>query len=275
MAARKVRRNVWPIVAGALLLVIGGIIALFFQRPDPESPTAVGPPPGPPAPPAAPPEPGAEESAAGRAEAWYGEWQKVRAPLEFDDWKAGDAGLPARVAAHLGRLAAEAPRRVSEVSDWFEAQAAKAQAALRGLPADLDQRREAALRLAGWCDAAAAAGGDVPALKTALATAAQVRLNAATISNYRGSFTLRILVGPFAEITRMTRDGKEVPLPAQRFTPIFALGPLPIGDYELELSHPELGRKVEKIGAAQLKDGKSYRISGHLADPQLAFTPLP
>ncbi len=278
LAARKVKRNVWPIALGTLLLVAGGAIAALFARPKPEGPPVVQPGPGPTPGPEAnprPPEPGPEASAAQRAEAWYGDWQKVRAPLDYDDWKAEDADLPGRVAAHLATLAAEAPRRVTDVSDWFEAQTVRAQGALQGLPAEIQKRREAAARLVGWCDAAAAAGRGLEALKPALATASQLRASAATIANYRGSFTLKIVVGPFAELTRLARDGQALALPSQRFTPISALGPLQIGDYELELSHPQLGKKIEKIGAGQLRDGGTYRLSGHLADPKLTFTPLP
>jgi hypothetical protein len=110
-----------------------------------------------------------------------------------------------------------------------------------------------------------AASQGVDRLKPLVDSLVPAKANAARVADYKGTFALKILIGPFAEIKRLSRDGKEIPL-AKPFTPI-TLADLEIGDYDIDLVHPQLGRKQIKIGAKDLKDGKTYQISGLMSDP--------
>jgi hypothetical protein len=144
---------------------------------------------------------------------------------------------------------------------------------LKDLSGTLEEKRSGAGRLVGWCDTILVALKDVDFLKRSSDSTHRTRTAAAAIADYKGSFTLRIFVGPYAELTKLTRNGKDVPV-AQRITPL-VVGNLEIGDYELELTHPQFGKKVEKISAGQLKNGKVYQLGGQIKDAKLRMTELP
>ena len=76
-----------------------------------------------------------------------------------------------------------------------------------------------------------------------------------------------------AEVTRLTTGGKAVTL-KDRFGPLM-VGGIEIGDLEIEFSHPTLGKRIEKIAAAQLRDGKTYQINGNMKDAKLRVAELP
>ena len=130
----------------------------------------------------------------------------------------------------------------------------------------------AAGKLVGWCRTVVTALKDVDSLKR-YADQSQKTLDAAAlIANYKGSVTLKIIVLPFAEITRLTTGGKEFALKERR-TPIM-IGPIEISDLEVEFTHGAT-KRVEKIPASQLKDGKTYQINGRMQDAKLKVLELP
>lgn len=131
----------------------------------------------------------------------------------------------------------------------------------------LGKDRDRAARLIAWCDMMTAAAQGVDRLKTLVDSLVPAKASAARVADYKGTFALKVLVGPFAQITRLSRDGKDIQL-AKRFTPV-TLADLEIGEYDLELEHPQLGKKLIKIGAKDLKDGRTYQISGLMSDPAL------
>jgi hypothetical protein len=208
-----------------------------------------------------------EDKTAKLESAWRSAWLEIRDAMDFDDWKPGDAALAEKARKTLTTLVSDAPLREPDVREWFSSQADKAESRLSRFSGGLDEKRAAAGRLVGWADALAAAGKDLDFLKRPLDSIAKSRAEAARIADYKGSFTLTILVGPYAEITKLARAGKDVPL-AQRATPLVLPG-LEIGDYEIELAHPKLGKKSVKLAAAQLKDGRGVLVSGRLQDAQL------
>jgi plastocyanin len=55
----------------------------------------------------------------------------------------------------------------------------------------------------------------------------------------------------------------------------FAIADLPPGEYAVDVWHPTLGKRTEKIAAAQLKDGKTYQINGAMKDAKLRVAELP
>jgi serine/threonine protein kinase len=272
LAAKSVKRNVWPLVVGAIVLVAGGIIAFLAMR---EQPKVVinNPNPNPnPNPPPVLPNPPVEDTAGKKAAEWYAAWIKFAETLDYDDWKPGDAGLTDRANKHLLQLRTDAPLRQPDVYDWFDRQETKAETLLGRLGGGEDRRATAA-RIVSWCDMIQGVAKGVDFLKRPMEGAGKTRTEAARIADYKGSFTLRLFIGPYAEVTRLSRNGKEIPL-SQRATPL-TLGGLEIGDFEIEFTHPQLGKKVEKISEKQLKDGKVYLVSGRFEDAKLRVKELP
>jgi hypothetical protein len=254
-----------------LVLVAGGVIAFQATRKPPVPVVVIKDPPpvqNPVTNPTLPP----EDTAGRKAAEWYTAWRKLAESLDFDDWKAGDATLAERVNGHLAALKASAPLREGDIYDWFDRQVGRADTQMGRLGGG-DEKRATAARVVAWCDVVQASTKGQSFVKKHVDTAARIRGDAARIANYKGSFSLRMIVGPFAELTKLTRNGKDVPVP-QRVTPL-VLGGLEIGDYEVEFTHPQLGKKTEKISEKQLKDGKTYQISGRLQDARLRVTELP
>ena len=269
LAAKSVKRNVWPLIVAGIVLVAGGVIAFLVTR---EQPKVVVNDPKPPPPPPIINGPSAEDAAVKKAAEWYSAWIKLAETLDYDDWKPGDAGLVERANRHLLALKSDAPLRQPDVYDWFDRQETKVETLL-GRIASVEDKRATASRIVAWCDMIQGVGKGVDFLKRPLESAGKSRGDAARIANYKGSVTLRLFIGPYAEVTKLTRNGKEIPI-AQRVTPL-TIGGLEIGDFEIELSHPQLGKKVEKISEKQLKDGKIYQLSGRLQDAKLRLTELP
>jgi hypothetical protein len=272
LAAKKAKKNIWPLVVGVIVVVAGGAIAyLALKKPPPPPAVVKDPADTKPPPVVVVKDPPSEDPAAKAAVAWWNAWGGLAEALEFDFWKAGDAALPARVNKHLLALKSDAPARETDIRLWFNGQTGKADDELRAVRNSKDAG--AAGKLVSWCDTVLASLKDVDFLKRSAESAQKTREAAAQIANYKGSFTLKVFVGPFGEITKLSSSGKELPL-KQRITPLM-IGPIEIGDVEVEISHPQLGKKVVKIPAAQLKDGKTYQVSGNMQDAKLRTSELP
>ncbi len=266
LAARKVKGNPWPLVAGLAVLLAGGVVGFMALRPKPE------PPPAPPADPEAarptPVVPAVDPEAETRRKreelerAWQADWLSLRPRLDFDRWKPDDAALGAEANRVLARMKDEAALRDAvDETDWLEKQAREVLDQAGALGKDKGK----AARIIGWCDALAAATKDVERLKPAADLAARARAQAVTVVDYRGSFTLRVFVGPAARLTKFLKDGKPAD-PGRKDTP-FVLPNLEIADYELEFAGPGGQKKSLKIEGSKLKDAAVYTLSGHLADP--------
>jgi hypothetical protein len=272
IAAKKAKKNVWPIVVGGLVIVAGSAIGyLAFRKP--YDPPVVVKDPGTEKPPVVIKETPVEDPAAKKASEWYSAWFKLAQELDFDDWKPGDATLAERINQHLKLLKTDAPIRQPDVHDWFDRQTTKAETQFSRLSGSGEEKRVVASNLVKWYDVVMASAKDVDFLKRQMDGAAKVQKDAKLIANYKGSVTLKILVGPFAEVTRLTTGGKAVTL-KDPFGPMMVAG-IEIGDLEIEFSHPSLGKRTEKIGAAQLKDGKTYQINGNMKDAKLLVEELP
>src|SRR4030095_10715060 len=181
-----------------------------------------------------------------------------------------DATLGERVKKHLQALKSDAPQRDTDVRLWFQLQTGKADDALRDVRGNRDVA--AAGKLVGWCATILGALTEVEALKRYSDQVQKTRDAAATIANYKGSVTLKIIVLPYAEITRLTTGGKEFAL-KQRATAIM-LGQIEISELEVEFTNGQT-KRVEKIPASQLKDGKTYQITGRMQDAKLKVLELP
>jgi len=257
IAANKAKRNVWPILVALLVVIGGGTIAWLTLKPKPPVIVIKDPPKDPNGGIKDPPP---EDVAGKKAAEWFNAWSSLAESLDFDFWKPGDATLADRINKHIVAMKADAPNREGDARFWFGKQIDKAEDALK----DVRNSRDAATagRLVVWCDTFMGSVKGIDFLKRYAEQSQKTRDAAALIANYKGSVTLKILVGPFAEITRLTTGGKDFPL-KQRVTPLM-IGGIEIGDVEVEFTHPTLGKKVEKIPGSKLKDGKIYEVTGTL-----------
>jgi hypothetical protein len=269
LAANKAKRNVWPILVALLVVVGGGIIAWMALKPKPDPVVVIKDPPK-------DPNGGIikvpvpEDPVGKKAAEWFNAWGSLAESLDYDFWKAGDAKLSERVNAHLIAMKADAPSREADVRFWFGKQTDKSDDALKEVRGSRDAA--VAARLVGWCDTFLASLKGVEYLSRYQQQSQKTRDAAAQIANYKGSVTLKIMVFPFVEVTKLTTGGKEFPL-KQRVAPLM-IGGIEIGDVEVELTHAG-GKRVEKIPASQLKDGKVYELTGNLKDAKLRMKELP
>jgi hypothetical protein len=273
IAAKKVKGNAWPLIVAALVLVAGSAIGyLILHKPPPTPPVVKDPGDGKP-PPVVIKETPVEDPAAKKASEWYSGWFKLAQELDFDDWKPGDATLAARINKQLQQMNTDAPLRQPDVHDWFDRQTTKAEYQFGRLSGSGEEKRAVASNIVKWYDVVMASAKDIDFLKRQMDGAAKFQKDVKQIASYKGSVTLKILVGPFAEVTRLTTGGKPVAL-KDRFGPMM-VGGVEIGDLEIEFFHPELGKRTEKILAGQLKDGKTYQMNGNMKDAKLRFAELP
>lgn len=88
-----------------------------------------------------------------------------------------------------------------------------------------------------------------------------------------GLFSLTVAVYPYAQIARMTCDGKAVAL-AQTNAPLL-IPKLEVGDYVILLRHPQLGERTVTLSRSQIKPGKSYAVWGRMDKASLEVKELP
>ncbi|HEX7901312.1 MAG TPA: hypothetical protein VF950_26370 [Planctomycetota bacterium] len=158
-------------------------------------------------------------------------WDDVRPDLGVDRWTPEAVALA---------------RRLKPA--WADDEAKRAVEALDALSGAPEEKHAAARRALAWCDAV----GDA---------AKAVREKADLLLARRSRFRLQIVVTPFAELSRVTRDGKDVELDV-RHTPL-ALS-LEAGAYEIELTHPRWGARPFRFRTADVKDGGTYVLSGDM-----------
>jgi serine/threonine protein kinase len=239
---RRLKRNVWPAALGFVVLVAaaGGILSWATRSTLPSPP------------------PNAE---------WLKSFRAERRSLEYRNWKAGDAALPARVRDFLGRAASWSPEDGREAADWCRKEIEIAENTLelwQSRPrSDWMKLKEPGTRARAWCDAASAAleglGGDFAPLSTRLA---DLRRGVDALARWRGEFTLRVAVIPFGEVKSLKRGGRDLDL-KDRETPL-VLAELDIDDYEIELESGSLPPHTLAIPAERLRDGVTTTILGDL-----------
>lgn len=164
-----------------------------------------------------------------------------------------------------------ADQQAADVDAFVAGLATEAAAARRSLEGSLPA---AAAKVVLWCDEAAAPLRGIPAGEKLLADLAALRSQAAALAAYRGSIRLKISASPYAAVVALRRDGKDIAL-AERLTPLKLAVPLEIGDLDVELRHPELGRRRAMFPAASFKDGASYVLVADMDKGTLTLSPLP
>jgi serine/threonine protein kinase len=266
IAAKKAKKNVWPIFVVLLLLAGGGVFG--WQKYGPKPPVPEPPPTNTNTGKTDPPP---EDPKAKVAVEWYNSWSKLAESVDYDFWKPGDATLAERINKHLQAMASDAPVREGEVRFWFGSQTSKADDLLKEVRNSRDAA--AAAKLVGWCDTLLGTLKGIEYLSRYQGQMQKTRDAAALIANFKGSFTLKIMVLPYVEVTKLTTGGKDFPL-TQRGTPLM-IGGIEVGDVVVELTHPTLGKRVEKLPASTFKDQKVYQLNGSFKDAKLRVRELP
>jgi hypothetical protein len=199
------------------------------------------------------------------------DWKQTMPQLAYETWSKGDTDLPRRSNALLGRYLAKDAAREAVTARWFSSEIERAREIYRQGKRSPEQQVAVARQVCAWCDAISATVAGIAGLKD-VATAV-VTLRTESEPQTRGSFALKISPDPFAQITRLTCDGRAVTLRRDE-TPM-VLPKLDIGDYEIELSHPDLGRKMIRISGKDLKDGRTYAITGKMPGVELKLLDSP
>jgi len=213
---------------------------------------------------------GAARSKDPLAEAQNELWENVRTALTYESWKPGRSAL-----ADLALALLSGSDLGPQVSTWLAAEVARLETSLRELrkqPGDPETKRPAARQAAGWCDAVAAAVRGTAPYQAILTSAGKTGALAAAIRDSRGHFHLKIGVSPWATVLRFEREGEEIPL-ADRDTPLRVPQELEIGDYTIELSHPN-GRKIARILAKSLEPGRTYVLWGDMSGDKFEVSAL-
>jgi hypothetical protein len=221
-------------------------------------------------PPPIPPPPSDVEAVLEREKKWLDAWLSVRQELDFNRWQPGDATLAQRTRTLIERMGRDASKRDAlDLADWFLGQSRQAQDELARIGKDRDRAKN----LVAWGSVVSSAASGSDSLKSAVERVNQARGEAEKVADYRGAFTLRFAVGPYAEVTQLRRDGKDVAL-KKRHTPLL-VGSLEIGDYDGELSHPDLGKKRFQFKADRLREGRNYELKGLMRDGRFELVELP
>jgi len=174
-----------------------------------------------------------------RREALRRLWEHVRPGLAFD-------------ADPLDPEALVLFRRAPDEA-WLRGQIAAAKAALAAPVGRPEDRHPLARRVLAW---------------TAAVGAEELRVPAEAALSRRSRFRLQIAVHPYAELARVTRDGRELSLDV-RHTPLVL--DLEAGDFEAELRHPRWGSRAFRFGGADVADGRTYALSGDMETGRLAL----
>jgi predicted Ser/Thr protein kinase len=247
IAARKVRRNPWPLVLAAVLAA-GAVAGVVFWPKKPAPPA--------PAPVAAPP----SDLEAARIAEWKREWREQRNKLLFAGYKGDEPGLAAAINERLKGLKDLPVVEINEVKDWFQGELSDARRDVgewASRPAaEWLKHRDEAVRVVRWCEVLGQALQGISELAKASDDAEAVRALALPISAYKGTFTLRVYVRD-ARVGAIRKAGTSVPVPGDPATPYVTL--LDVDDYEVDVAHAGGSSTVSLKGVVP---GKVYTVVG-------------
>lgn len=168
----------------------------------------------------------------------------------------------------------EADQQAAEVRDFAAWLAGEAAVAERRLDEPGNVGPSDAAKVQSWCDRATSALQGLRAGENVRAQLAALRTKAAARAAYKGSIRLKISASPYAEVVALRRDGKELALP-ERLTPLRLDAAVEIGDLDVELRHPQFGRRSAAFPASSLKDGARYVLTADMEKGILTLSPLP
>lgn len=157
----------------------------------------------------------------------------------------------------------ELARLVPGPAAWAVEEAKRVAAGLEVLPGAPEEKHPTARRASAWSEAMEQLFGPLAELKA-------VRERAAALLARRSRFRLQVSVTPFAEL-RLSADGKEVELDV-RHTPLALT--LEATAYDVELKHPRFYPRLFRIRAEDVKDGRTYVLTGDMESGELRLREL-
>jgi hypothetical protein len=205
-------------------------------------------------------------------EKWKDAWQALKADLSFNTWKPGqNPQLAESAAAHLKEIEAKQIRTETVetlVTRWFSDEARDVQREVERIkddPSSWTRNKEKVLKAQTWCDQMAIVAGGADVLKGPAAALQQIRDMATPITGFKGTFSLSVTVGPWAEIVELksSEGALDIPRDVSRNTPT-RLTEVKVADYKLILKHPEHG--TVEVPLTGIEAGKSYVVTGLMSD---------
>ncbi|HTF56613.1 MAG TPA: serine/threonine-protein kinase [Planctomycetota bacterium] len=215
---------------------------------------------------------GEDEDARKLREKWQEDWQKMKLELGFREWKPGqNPKLAETAAAHLKEM----PKLRNDAIDtlviqWFQNEVEKARDAVDKVYQDSNawtKNRDRVIQWQNWCDQLSILSGGYDLLKKPAESLGPIREEAAKISGFKGTFSLVVTVGPYADI-ELKLAGNAVPLSVEPATP-FRMDGIPVGDYVLVLKHKDFG--TFEVPLTRLEAGQTYVVTGTWQDKSFKF----
>ncbi len=205
-------------------------------------------------------------------------WRKAFEPVKEDfNWDRYSKRLPETVKKARELMDTLPPKLSGEVIRWFEDQA-------KNLPekqwprSTWHSRKKDAEEGMNWCnDMGAILVNRKGRFKSLHRTFANTELRFSAVYSWRGTFSLKILVWPYATVKSLSIDGKPViedgklndksaQTRASTMTSPLLLRKLPFGKVSIVLTHPELGTREVEISPEDLEEGKTCLLSGSMKD---------
>ena len=259
---RRAKRNKSMVVAIVFIVVAVGAVAGLLLRKGPREDHGVG---------------GGNSSGESKEvrearEKWKQDWLALRSEIAFDVWKQGkNPKLAESAAAHLKEMTANQISTESAeqlVIQWFKNEVNTAKREVERIKADPSsyfENKDKVIRAQNWCDQMGVVAGGYEFLKTPSDGLQEIRDLATPITGFKGTFALRVIVGPYAEIADLKAGDKTVAIDEKlsRFTPFF-LDAVEVADCKLVLKHPEHG--THEVPLTGLVPGKVYHVTGTWTD---------
>ncbi len=257
---RRARRNKSVVVAAAVVLIAAGVVGAMVLKKGPrnENPVVDG-------------QPGEDPSIREGREKWKNEWLDMAGKLSFSTWKSGQhPKLAENAAAHLKEIESKQirPETIQPlVIRWFQDEVKDVHRDVQRIknnPSTWTSSKDFVIKAQTWCDQMAIVAGGYELLKDPAASLKEIRDMATPVTGFKGTFTLHVIVGPFAEIVELKAGDKAVAIDEKLRTTPTKLQNLEVADYMLRLKHPDHG--LIDVHLKGLEAGKTYAVTGLLSD---------
>jgi serine/threonine protein kinase len=253
---RKAKRNksaaIMAVVLAGVVVVVGGVL----MRPKPAEQRSGGSGDG-----------GGESAEVREArDKWKKDWLALSGELGYETWKPGqNPKLAENAIAHLKDIEAKqvsSDTVQSMVISWYQSELSRAKDDVKRIfdnESNWGRDRDQVIRAQNWCSQAAALVNGLDLLKTHAAVIPDILRMGERITDYKGTFTIRVVVGPYAD-WELKRGGKVI---KSGETPAREEG-LDVAEYTLVLKHAEHG--THEIPLKDMIAAKTYLVTGLMSD---------
>ena len=260
---RRAKRNRSTVIAGAALLLAAVIVGAVVLRGGGGSGGGPGNP--------NPVQPGEDPEVAKARNQWRKDWFPKRDALGYSSWAVTTDTKAAEAAnAHLKEMSkhklddADVDRILTQ---WYADQIEKAKKEVEEIWLDISRwarDRGKVERAQKWCDQVSLLAREVDQLKPHAESLAKIREWGLAVTGFKGTFVLKVIVGPYAEIAELKSGDKRITIDDDRRYSVAKFDNLEVADYVLVLKHPQHGQ-VE-VPLKGLEAGKTYVVTGLMSD---------